>query len=139
MLTKIKEKYKQWQHQRYLRKMGWTEKMYQRQIDPDCDMQARTVKDYFHGYPHLIVMKSAADWNRRYGSWSEGLRLATEWCEESCQDKFREDILRAFEQNGIDLLGRSHPEWHINELSHDVLVWAFKSEKDYINFLLKWM
>ena len=130
MIQAIKKHWQEWRHQRLLRDKGWTQKMYDRYNDPDCNPGAMQLSHYYHGYPYYIVVESAQDWNRRFGTWNEGLRQATAWCEEHCEDKFREDIMRGM---------KAGDDWYLNDLNGDIMVWAFKNQKDYTNFLLKWI
>lgn len=137
--------FSKWQHQRYLNKMGWTEEAFQRQTDPDVNLRADRVTQFYHGYPHVYVFTSSReDPFTRYMSWIEGYNAIAAWCDANCKGKVRHDIMRVHKQtglkqvdNGIDWI--EEPEWFINDIGGgDALFFAFKDSKDYSTFLLKW-
>ena len=81
-----------------LRKEGFkTQAQYDRYYDPDYNIRATRVKDYFHGYPHLHCFENRTHqiywWDMAY----DGSREIVEWCEENCQGKFRFDALRVIQ------------------------------------------
>lgn len=136
-ITTVKNKIHKWREQRFLRKHGcvsWD--MYNRLYDPDYDIRASRVKDYYHGYPYWHVFdnynhfcyEKLADYGP--GGVFYGFHRMQAWCNDSIKHKFRMDGLRLF---------KIENEWHINELSGgDKMVFAFENERDYAWFMLKW-
>jgi hypothetical protein len=52
------------------------------------------------------------------------------WCDDNTKHKFRTDGLRLF---------KNQNEWHINEIGGEGrVVFAFKDERDYVWFMLRW-
>ena len=140
VLEEIKGHYDFYRHRAYLKKMGWTEEAYQKQTDPDCNLRADRVADFYHGYNHIYAFTTTrvAPFTD-YPTWMDAYNIIQKWCWENCQDKFRDDILRATKQTGLGLNGEEYPEWFVNEIGGgDVLFFAFKSSKDYTLFCLRW-
>lgn len=115
-----------------LHKEGFkTQAQYDRYYDPDYNIRATRVKDYFHGYPYLHCFENRTHqiywWDMAY----DGSREIVEWCEENCQDKFRFDALRVIK----DYWG----EWTVNEIGGgDYYFVGFKDKLDAFNFKLRW-
>ena len=132
MISDLIAKFKAWKHQRMLRKEGFkTQAQYDRYYDPDYNIRATRVKDYFHGYSHLHCFENRTHqiywWDMAY----DGSREIVEWCEEHCQGKFRFDALRVIK----DYWG----EWTVNEIGGgDYYFVGFKDELDAFNFKLRW-
>jgi len=129
-----------YQHQQYLKKMGWTEEAYKRQTDPDVTKTADRVSYFYHGYPHVYVYTTSnVDPFTRYEIWSNAYSEMTKWCDKHCRGKTRNDIMRVYEQTAIDINGDTHKDWFINDIGgQDALFFAFQDSKDYSMFLLKW-
>jgi hypothetical protein len=63
----------------------------------------------------------------------DGACIVGNWCDENCKDKHRMDFHRAMNAPGTAW------EWHINELGGgDYIFAAFKNERDYTWFLMRW-
>lgn len=128
----LKNKWSFYRHAAYLKKMDWTEEQYQDYNDPDRNIRASRIKDYYHGYTHLVAFESSQGdpWSR-YPSWIQAYNAIEEWCKENCEDKWRTDIHRVIK----DYWGN----WELNDLGGiDALFFAFKSQKDCFMFKLKW-
>lgn len=132
----LKDKWDNFWHRRYLKRFGWTEEAYQRHIDPDICHRADDVKQFYHGYEFVHCIKDHR--NRAYellydygpGGYRYGYHDITDWCKQHCKQKYRMDIHRIWEHGDrflINGLGNS-----------DYLFYAFKDQKDYINFILRW-
>jgi hypothetical protein len=148
LIEKIKNKYKTWQDQRFLKANGcesW--KQYYRQRDPDHNPRASIVKDYYwkYKYVHQITSnpthyayKLLYDYGPagyRYG-WHE----MQEWCETNLEHKWRHDWLRVYQQTGLGLNGEEDTNWHICDLggTGDYIFFAFMHEEDAFKFALRW-
>lgn len=134
------------QHAAYLKKRGWSEDQFQYIEDPDRNQRANAVKDYYFGYPRVYVWHNSngLPWSQ-YNGWSECYKAMNIWCKENCKAKWRQDILRtsrqiSWQRQSDDTLLQTHTdEWVLDDLGGgDCLFYAFKSNKDYVNFLLKW-
>jgi hypothetical protein len=140
VLEEMKSHYDFYRHRAYLKKMGWTEEAYQKQTDPDCNLRADRIKDYYHGYKHVHSFTTTRESPfTDYPTWMDAYNTIQKWCWENCQDKFRDDILRAHKQTAIGYDGDCDEQWFVNEIGGgDVLFFAFKSSKDYTLFCLRW-
>ena len=117
----LKGRWDFYRHAAYLKKRGWTEEQYQNYEDPDRNIRATRIKDYYFGYPYTHAFTS------------------TRWCKANCRGKFRSDILRVTKQTGIGLNGSTTEEWFLNDIGGgDALFYAFKDPKDYTMFCLRW-
>lgn len=109
--------------------MDWEH--YRRQYDADHNYRASRVKDYFHGYPYVYVFENH---NHDIYYWDiavDGIYVASQWCEKNCKDKYRFDFLRVYQNYWGD--------WEINEIGGgDYIFAAFKNERDYMLFMLRW-
>jgi len=137
IVSAAKNRIHNWQERRFLRKNGcrsWNE--YYRVYDPDYNIRADKLRDYYHGYPYWHVFdnynhycyKVLADYGP--GGLIYGFHYIRDWCKDNTKHKFRMDGLRVYQFDN---------EWHINELSgEDRMVFAFKDERNYAWFMLRW-
>jgi hypothetical protein len=130
----LRERWHFYQHAAYLKNKGWTEEEYQNYEDPDRNVRATRVKDYYRGYPHTVVFESSrGDPWTRYDSWIDAYSAIQEWCKENNQEKWRSDILRVFKAPS------TNNEWELNDIGGgDALFFAFKNVNDAFVFKLKW-
>jgi len=109
-----------------------TEEQYAKWIDEDYNRTGDNVKYVYCGYPYVAVFETSngSPWNE-YTDWMTALHEMKAWCRANCTDSWREDFHRVWKDfNG---------EWECNEISGiDVLFFAFKNEKDYTWFMLRW-
>lgn len=134
VLEDLKSRWDFYRHAAYSKKHGITEDEYQWQNDPDRNVRATRIKDYYHGYPYQVIFTtSRGDPWTRYGTWLEGLSSIKDWCKETCDDKWRCDIHRVIK------CPATANQWEMNEIGGgDALFFAFKSEHDCFLFKLKW-
>lgn len=132
MTTNLKNKWSFYRHAAYLKKMDWTEEQYQDHNDPDRNIRASRIKDYYHGYAYIVVFESSqGDPWTRYPSWIQAYNAIEEWCYENCKEKWRTDIHRVIKNYWGD--------WEQNDLGGgDALFFAFKSQEDAFMFKLTW-
>jgi hypothetical protein len=140
MIKSLKERWKGYKEKRFLENYGcktWRE--YERKYDADVGFRARWAHTYYHGYPHVLPMDP-----KKFSGWALGGTIfqlvdkMTEWCEQNCQGKWRNDWHRGFwdahgnyEFNGIGGGSMILP-------GGDVMFFAFKEESDYVWFMLTW-
>jgi len=102
-----------------------TWEQYHRRYDPDYSYMANRIKSIYHGYLHVAVPDSV-----RY-RWEEYPKME-EWCNQRCLGKWRSDIHRVIRDS---LTG----EWELNGIGGgDHMFFAFKDERDYLMFTLRW-
>ena len=143
MFTKIQQRYQEWQERRFLRRHGCENRtQYERMYDPDYNARATRTRDYYHGYPYVYCFEDynhyiyhpIADYGP--GGVRSGHTEIRRWAKENCQDKVRFDFLRV---NKSDHTRMGTYDSDINEISGQDLVFvAFKSERDFTFFMLKW-
>ena len=81
--------------------------------------------------PEIDIWQSYPDLQNPAWSWERGLVTMKDWCQENCQDKWRDDFHRVIKDYW--------DEWICNEIGGgDVLFFAFKSEQDCLWFTLRW-
>lgn len=134
LIDQLKQRYKDHNERRFLKAHGcktWQD--YERRFDPDIGPLARWAHTFYHGYPYLY---HCPNYNLVWRSSSVAatfthLQEMTEWCEQNCKGKWRNDWLRGFwDHNG---------NYEFNEIGGgDVMFFAFKEESDYMWFRLVW-
>ena len=133
MINWLVKKIGDWHHARYLKKMGWTQRQYDLNNDPDYNPRGLYIRrDKYHGYPHLIMFDDAWALSRRFGFWTDGLKAMSQWCEENATGKWRDDILAMDYGYGNEWVSG------LDGLSDQVLIFAFQNEQDAIMFGLIW-
>jgi hypothetical protein len=136
-LLRLKARYRRWRAARKLRKSGYASwAMYRRHCDPDVVSYAYRITDFYKGYPFVYCFEDRdhyayellADYGP--GGLIFGQDRMMAWCEENSKSKYRFDCHRVGKRNG---------EWHFDELGGgDFEFAAFKDERDYVMFLLRW-
>jgi hypothetical protein len=139
MLTKLKLHYKSWKDARFLKKHGcenWDQ--YRHRFDEDIFKPASRVTDYYHGYPYVYCIEEPSHYAHSLlydngpGGYRYGYHDIIDWCKKNCKHKHRADIHRVFNEPHFN-------EWRFNEIGGgDHLFFAFKDEKEYNWFLLRW-
>jgi len=130
----LKDRWDFYRHAAYLKKRGWTEEEYQQHEDPDRNIRATRIKDYYYGYAHTHAFTSTRTlpWTE-FGNWMDCYEEMNRWCKANCKGKFRSDILRVFKAPSTG------NEWELNDIGGgDALFYAFKDPKDYTMFCLRW-
>lgn len=133
IIDRLKYKYGIWKEKRFLKKHGFeNRRQYDRFHDPDYNIRATHIKDYYHGYPFVYCFTDRSHTIYEEDIWYSGMITIHKWCDNNLSDKFRMDFLRVVKDEYTK-------EWHINELGGgDYIFIAFKNEQDYIHFLLRW-
>ena len=135
MIKQLKERWKGYKEKRFLENYGcdtWRE--YELKYDPDVGFRARWAHTFYHGYPYIVPLDPEG--LRDYGMlgvlpYHDLVDQMTEWCEQNCTGKWRNDWHRGFwdtqgnyEFNGIG--------------GGDIMFFAFKEDADYMWFKLTW-
>ena len=143
MFQRLKHQWRAWQDRRFLKRRGcdsWAE--YHRVYDPDYNARATRTQDYYHGYPYVYCFENHNHYIYRViadhgpAGVVYGHTEIHRWAEANCQDKVRFDFLRV---NKSDHNRMGTYDCDINEISGQDLVFAaFKNERDYLHFVLRW-
>lgn len=111
--------------------MGWTQKQYERNTDPDCNHRASRISDYYHGYLHVHCFENPKHQIYWWDLGLDGSREIMDWCDDNCKDKFRFD--------GLRVIKNQEGQWENNEIGGgDYYFVAFKNREDAIMFTLRW-
>ena len=134
LLTYLHTTIKSWRDKRFLKKHGCEDwKQYHYRYDPDIDRRCSRIRDFYKGYPYWYMFENHRHqiywWDLGY----DGSKEIMEWCEQNCKDKFRFDGHRVMNAPATGY------EWEMNELGGgDYYFAAFKNERDFNWFLLRW-
>lgn len=133
----LKERYRKWQHQRYLKKHNLTQRQYDLIHDPDYNACGNRVRrDIFHGYPHVFPYPPTGmkDYGFHGVSWHvEHVEEMMAWCDTNCRGKWRNNWHRVLRDVWYD------DEWDVNEIGGgDIMFFGFKDSKDAMMFALRW-
>jgi hypothetical protein len=134
VLEEMKGRWDFYRHAAYLKKRGWTEQEFQNYEDPDRNIRATRIKDYYCGYPytHQFTSTHTLPWTE-FANWMDCYEQMNEWCKANCQGKFRSDILRVIKAPSTS------NEWELNDIGGgDALFYAFKDSRDFTMFCLRW-
>ena len=133
------------QNKNFLKKNhSYSWKQYRKDNDPDVIYRATIISQYYHGYPYLVAFENAPPASQIH--WQDWLRQMHNWCVTNCSDKVRHDIHRVIREKGLihneyddTMMWSDTEEFSMNDIGgHDVLFFAFKSEKDLAWFKLRW-
>lgn len=147
LVEKIKDIYKLYKDRAFLKKHGCeTWKEYNRKFDPDYNFRADRIQDYYHGYPYVYCFENRENfaytllYDYGPGGFRYGCDDINDWCTEKLKGKFRIDVHRVHKMTPIGIDGKDGKfEFWINEIGgSDYIFAAFKNERDYVNFLLRW-
>ena len=135
MIKQLKERWKGYKEKRFLESYGcstWRE--YERKYDPDVGFRARWAHTFYHGYNHIYPLEPQG--LRDYGMigvlpYHDAIKQMTEWCDQNCTGKWRNDWHRGFWDH--------QGNYELNSIGGgDIMFFAFKEESDYAWFKLRW-
>lgn len=133
-LTWIKYRYLEWRWDRVLRKSGHrTWYSYLRANDLDFNLSGYTVRDQFCGYSYIATVpywKLPTRFDPMFGP-IEHCEHMLAWCEKNCRGKYRNHWERVIKDHAGQYLPNGIG-------GTDELFFAFKDERDYILFTLRW-
>ena len=121
-----------------LKKSGYSSwRQYKHNRDINVERYANYVEHYYKGYPYVHVIKDYNHYAFQFlydcgpGGQVFGYDEMTQWCEEKIRWNYRRDIHRVLEtQYGMT---------QFNDIGgSDYIYFAFKNEKDFTHFLLRW-
>ena len=123
---------------RKLKKSGYTSwRQYKHNRDPDVFHYADHVDDFYKGYPYVYAIRDYKHYAFQLigdygpGGVIYGYDKMTDWCEEQIRWNYRRDIHRVYSD-----------QWNkdtFNDIGgSDIVYFAFKNEKDFTYFLLRW-
>lgn len=137
MFYYLKNKIKTLQDKMFLKRHGCkTWEQYNYIYDPDINLSAIQVGDYYHGYKSIKCIDNPQHIAYHCEIAFSGISVLSQWCDNNCVDKYRFDFLR------VRRVGNStdeKEEWHINGIGDvDYIFVAFKNPMDCTMFTLTW-
>jgi hypothetical protein len=137
-MFRIKARIRKWKSEQKLKKSGYNNwRQYKHNRDIDVQRYANDVQDFYTGYPYVYVIKDYNHYAFQFlydcgpGGQVFGYDEMTQWCEEKIRWNYRRDIHRVFENAS----GRVE----FNDIGgSDYIYFAFKNEKDFTHFLIRW-
>ena len=138
-MFRLKARIRKWKAERKLKKSGYMSwRSYRHNLDTDIVRYADRVSHFysakykyihkFDSYKHY-AFQCVADYGP--GGLIFGYDEMTDWCEEKIRWNYRRDIHRVIE-NASGLV-------EFNDIGgSDVIYFAFKNEKDFSYFMLRW-
>lgn len=123
---------------RKLKKSGYKNwKQYRRNRDPNVNKYANYLDDFYKGYPYVYACPNPSHYGYEllYDYGPGGVRYGyddiDDWCEEKIKWNYRTDIHRVW-------MNRDG-SYELNDIGgSDIIFYAFKHEKDFTHFLLRW-
>lgn len=135
MIENLKARYKGYKEKKFLESHGcktWRE--YERRYDKDVGHIARWAHTFYHGYPYVFPLEPDGYRDLHYYGiypYLDAVAQMTEWCEQNCRGKWRNDWHRGFWDQ--------HGNYEFNAIGGgDLMFFAFKEESDYVWFRLTW-
>lgn len=135
----IRNKWRRWRSQRFLKKHGvesW--KQYHREYDPAFNPRASVVNQIYYGYPYVYCFENhnhtVYDWDLAY----DGVYVISQWIDELVK-LYDEKQIPPYRFDCFRVIKNQQNEWEVNELGGgDNIFVAFKNERDFMMFLLRW-
>lgn len=123
---------------RKLKKSGYKNwAQYRHNRDPNVHKYANHLDDFYKSYPYVYAIKDYSHYAyhavRDYGPGrtTYGYEVMTSWCGEKVRWNYRVDIHRVW----VNQWGKAE----LNDIGgSDIIYFAFKHEKDFTHFLLRW-
>ena len=121
-MKKIKALFRLYRYKRFYWKYGGY-RNYETYHSGDVNKRAFFLNELYPGYNHVEFFSYP------HSTWINYVQ-ADKWCWANCKSKYRYDITRAeYTQFG----------WTANEFGgDDIISFAFKDERDYIWFMMRW-
>ena len=140
-LNYFRTRIKQWRDDRFLKRHGvrtWAQ--YNHQYDSDINRSCTRIKDFYHGYPYWHIFENHKHYCYELlydygpGGYRYGYFDADDWCKDNCKDKYRFDIHRVIKYPS------TANQWEMNDLGGgDYIFAAFKNQRDFLLFSLRWV
>lgn len=137
-MLRIKARIRKWLAERKLKKSGYeTWSRYRHNRDPDVQKYANHLDDFYFKYPYVYACTNpnhyAYELLYDYGPGGHryGFHEIEDWCSDKIRWNYRVDIHRVWQ----DQWGK----YSLNDIGGgDIIFFAFKHEKDFAHFLLRW-
>lgn len=139
LLQRIKYRYLEWSWDRVLKRSGCSNWIsYFRKNDLDFDIDAKTVKQRFAGYPYVVKISNARVdlcFHPLYGV-TRSVETLNNWCLQNCSKKYRIEWLKISDHLNDDWY--IVDSFYVNYTLEPYAFIGFKDERDFLIFTLKW-
>ena len=119
-------------------------KEYNRKYDPDINPATSYIENWYSGYRYVYAFDNISHTIYEYDTngWDydmRGLREVIQWCDDNCKGKYRIDEISSIKtEEGVYLISPfCSYGWGYDNPRHRFFA-AFKDEKDYMWFILRW-
>lgn len=147
-MFRIKARIRRWRAERKLKNSGYKSWAgYRHGRDPNVSPRAWKIKHFYHGYKYVYCFENRQQYAYSLlydygpGGHRYGYADIYDWCEEHARFTFRMDTHRVskYYYSVAGEWDTKADEWEIDEMGGgDYLFVAFKDEKEYMMFLLRW-
>lgn len=139
-MFRIRARIRRWKAERKLKRSGYTSwEQYRRNRDPDLWRVASRVKDFYQGYPYVYCFEDRNHYAYEllYDYGPGGIKYGSDdiydWLDKNATFTSRLDVHRVIKYPSTS------NQWEFNDLGGgDYVFAAFKNERDYVHFLLRW-
>lgn len=140
IIRRIKAWYRKRLAERKLKRSGYNSwAQYSRCRDPDVWYVASRVKDFYRGYPYVYCFEDRNHYAYEllYDYGPGGIRYGNDdiydWLDQNARFTSRLDMHRVIKYPSTS------GQWEFNDLGGgDYIFAAFKTERDYLHFVLRW-
>lgn len=137
-MLRLKARIRKWRAERKLKKSGYLSwRAYKHNRDTGVEKYAYCIEDFYIDYPYIYSCSNPKHYAYQliadYGPAGRyfGYEEMNDWCHEKIRWNFRCDVHRVLENH-----------WGKTEFNDvggtDTIYFAFKHEKDFTHFLLRW-
>ena len=138
-MLRLRARIRKYRAERKLKKSGYlTWKAYKHNRDPGVERYAQYVEDFYIDYPYVYTCENPNHYAYTliadYGPGGQyfGYEEMNYWCHEKIRWNFRCDCHRVWENQWSGKM-------ELNDIGgSDIIYFAFKHEKDFTHFLLRW-
>lgn len=137
IIRRIKAWVRKKRAERKLKKSGYENwRQYRHNRDPYVEKYANHLDDFYKGYPYVYPINyNHYAYRNLYDHGPGGTRYGynemSDWCDEKIRLNYRVDIHRVW----VNQWGKAE----LNDIGgSDIIYFAFKYEKDFTHFLLRW-
>jgi hypothetical protein len=137
-MLRLKARIRKWKAERKLKKSGYESwSQYKRNRDDAVNAYANDVDEFYTGYPYVYACLDynhyaySTLWDYGPGGRRHGWHDMIDWCEEKIRWNYRCDVHCVWK----NVWGKME----LNDIGgHDIIYFAFKHERDYVLFMLRW-
>jgi len=139
-MLRLRARFRKWKAERKLKKSGYKSwEHYRRNNDPNVSWRSTKVKDFYYGYKYVYCFEDRNHYAYEllYDYGPGGIRYGNDdiydWMDQNARFTSRLDVFRVIKYPSTS------NEWEMNDLGGgDYIFAAFKNEREYLHFMLRW-